>query len=319
VHISVSANAGAHCCLLRRSSLKIENSVTSYSAAIQSQRAPAALQRRPNEAYTPQSQRINSPVASNVSPQQVWLYLLVSSARTSHADSYDSVPDLTKNVTIVINGDASFTVPESLLIEKSQYFTAACRGEWIEATSRVIKLQEIDAEAFNSYMYWIHRHELAINAKFDLKDVESVVTYVDKLVRLWLLGDRFDDCELRDIAMTALLVAFKEDQSSSFHTAVLPPSATVLIFSSLTNGRALQRLVLNHYIIRVWPRDMIQQWDEFHPDSIKSLAMGHLEPRYEGEVMRDDEESLEDEKEYCHYHEHSSVTMRCAEAILQKP
>jgi hypothetical protein len=45
---------------------------------------------------------------------------------------WNSVPDLTKNITIVINEGhpqltATFTVPESLLIEKSQYFKAACR------------------------------------------------------------------------------------------------------------------------------------------------------------------------------------------------
>jgi hypothetical protein len=234
---------------------------------------------------------------------------------------WNSVPDLTKNVTIVINEGhpqltATFTVPESLLIEKSQYFKAACRGSWKEATSRVIKLQDIDAEAFNSYMYWIHRNELAINTKLDPKDVKSAATYVDKLVKLWLLGDRLADCELRDAAMTAMLVVVRD--SPHPESDLLTPPMTVLIFSNLTNGRALRRLVLDIYIMSVSPKAVERQWESFHPDFIKSLALGHLEARYEGEVARDDGQAFEDTMEHCHYHEHLEEPERCEKEILQK-
>jgi hypothetical protein len=185
-----------------------------------------------------------------------------SSGRAPQTDSYHSVPDLTKHVTIVINEGhpqltASFTIPESLLTEKSDYFKAACRGVWKEATSRVIKLQDIDAEAFNSYMYWIHRNELAINAKLDPKDVKSATAYVEKFVKLWLLGDRLADCELRDAAMNAIRSVVRD--SVHPESALLPPPLTVLIFSNLTNGRALRRLVLDNYIIHVSPKEVGQQ------------------------------------------------------------
>ena len=59
-------------------------------------------------------------------------------------------------------------MPESLLTEKSEYFTAACRGEWTEATTRTIKLQDINVEAFGSYVFWVHRGELAVETKIRL-------------------------------------------------------------------------------------------------------------------------------------------------------
>lgn len=246
-----------------------------------------------------------------------------SSEKTPQTDSYDSVPDLTKNVTIVVNEGhpqitASFTVPESLLIEKSDYFKAACRGVWKEATSRVIKLQDIDAEAFNSYIYWVHRNQLAINAKLDRKDVKSATSYVDKLVRLWLLGDRLGDCEPRDAAMTAILSVVQD--SGHPRSELLLPPLTVLIFSNLTNGRALRRMVLDTSIMHVSPEQVEQRWNDFHPDFIKSLAMGHLAPVYEGELARDDHEGYEEATDHCYYHEHSETacTKRCMDAMLEK-
>jgi hypothetical protein len=208
-------------------------------------------------------------------------------------------------------------VPESLLVEKSDYFKAACRGVWKEATSRVIKLQDIDAEAFNSYIYWVHRNQLVINTKLDPSDIKSSATYLDKSVRLWLLGDRLADCELRDTAMSAMVRAVR-DQASAARSALFPPPLTVLIFSNLTNGRALRRLVLDNYIIHASATEVEELWDAFHLDFIKSLAMGHLGPAYEGEVARDDEECYGDTTEHCHYHEHSEATERCEEAILEK-
>lgn len=68
----------------------------------------------------------------------------------------------------------------------------------------------------------------------------------------------------------------------------------------------------------VSPKAVERQWESFHPDFIKSLALGHLEARYEGEVARDDGQGFEDTMEYYHYHEYSEITDRCEQAILQE-
>jgi hypothetical protein len=44
-------------------------------------------------------------------------------------------------------------VPESLLTDKSEFFKAACRNEWKEATSRVIKLPDVDNDVFRFYLF----------------------------------------------------------------------------------------------------------------------------------------------------------------------
>jgi hypothetical protein len=201
-----------------------------------------------------------------------------------------SVPNLTKNITIVINegrrSTASFTVPESLLTEKSQYFKAACRGSWKEATSRVMKLQDIDADAFESYIYWVYRSELAIDTSYDAEttghDVEAA-EHVDQLVVLWLLGDRLADCKLRNAVMEAISSVLSGFNWTN-HAEAFRPGMTCLIWDSITKGRALRRLVMDHYIAAVTPGELDEDWDEHHPESIKGLAMSSLGcGSYEGE------------------------------------
>jgi hypothetical protein len=58
---------------------------------------------------------------------------------------------------------------------------------------------------------------------------------------------------------------------------LFPPHTTVLIWSTLTQGRALRRLVVDHYIQKVKPAVMEPHWDECHHDFIKSLAVIGME------------------------------------------
>jgi hypothetical protein len=177
-------------------------------------------------------------------------------------------------------------VPESLLTEKSQYFKAACRGSWKEATSRVVKLQDINAEVFKSYIYWVYRSELAINTSYvaDVtEDDADAADHMEKLVTLWLLGDRLADCKLRNAVMeaiSAVLHGFNwANQAEAFH-----PGMTSLIWSSITKGRALRRLVMDHYIAAVTPDELEADCDEHHPEFVKGLALSSLGcGSYEGE------------------------------------
>ena len=78
--------------------------------------------------------------------------------------------------------------------------------------------------------------------------------------------------------------------------------------------------VLDTFIMHLSPEQVEQRWNDFHPDFIKSLAMGHLAPVYEGELARDDHEGYEEATDHCYYHEHSETacTKRCMDAMLEK-
>jgi hypothetical protein len=208
-------------------------------------------------------------------------------------DICKSVPDLQtlkKEITIVINEDqpeitASFIVPEYLLIGGpegggSEYFKAACRGEWKEASSRVIKLQEIDTEAFNSYVFWIHKDKVATNTDIGMEGVpheKAAYPLMEKLVNLWLLGDRLADTKFRNEIMDATIgVIHGLEVVSDEQDPVFSAATTVLIWSNTTDGRALRRLVVDHYIHMVTLEEMRPQWDEFHPRFHQ--GSGHARP-----------------------------------------
>lgn len=85
-------------------------------------------------------------------------------------DELTSVADFTNTLTIIINEDqpehrATFTVPEALLTEKSEFFKAACRIGWQEASSRIIKIPEVDVGAFQAYIHWIYKEKVAVSSR----------------------------------------------------------------------------------------------------------------------------------------------------------
>jgi hypothetical protein len=103
-------------------------------------------------------------------------------------------------------------VPEYLLVGGpvggSEYFKAARRGDLKGASSRVIKLQDINAEAFKSYVFWMHKNKLAANTNIEMDGVpheQAAYPLMEKLVNLWLLGDRLADSEFRNTVMDVMI------------------------------------------------------------------------------------------------------------------
>jgi hypothetical protein len=206
------------------------------------------------------------------------------------------IPDFTRQVTIIINEDnpeltASFTVAECLLTEMSEYFTEACSGTWQGSTSRTLRLLDVDVEAFNSYVCWANRNVLAIDFDFSCGCGEKDRPYaLAKLVTLWLLADRLANASLRNAVMDAII-----EVRASYGTGgdeepiqLFPPRMTVSIWSTLAKGRALRRLVIDHYVENVEAEAMKSHWDECHPGFIMSLAIEGLEyGPFEGEAEND--------------------------------
>jgi hypothetical protein len=160
----------------------------------------------------------------------------------------------------------------------------ACSGTWQGSTSRTLRLLDVDVEAFNSYVCWANRKVLAIDFDFTCGCGEKDHPYaVNKLVTLWLLADRLADAKLRNAVMDAIIdfkVGWSEEPIRLF-----PPRMTVLIWSTLAKGRALRRLVIDHYVKNVDAEAMKPHWDECHHDFIKSLAMEGLDcGPFEGEA-----------------------------------
>ena len=195
---------------------------------------------------------------------------------------------------------------------------AACRNEWKEASTRTIKIPEVDVGVFNAYLNWVYREKVAVSYHHTLAghsytaDVPQLVLH--DLVKLWLLADRFVDVQLRNLTVNAILcVLGRVYADNDDWSAAITPDMIALVWSSTTAGRALRRLIVDLYAQYVKAEHLDRVRDELHPEFVKDLMM---------EVFR-----MKDERKHtnlflrsvCHYHEHDEdgEDPRCGKDVLR--
>jgi hypothetical protein len=217
------------------------------------------------------------------------------------------LPEFSKEVTITINEEqpdlaASFHVPEILLTEKSEFFQAACRNEWKEATSRVIKLPDVEPCIFNLYLFWVYRGKLAVRNDWriiqeDYSDTAPAIQ--SSLVKLWILADRLADIRLRTATVDEMMLA-TSNIARSDGVLLFLPELTVIAWSATTPGRSLRRLIVDYYVCQVLAKNIEDHMDRYHPGFVKELALAALR------TVDDPCSPLEPPfvKGICHCHEH---------------
>lgn len=225
------------------------------------------------------------------------------------------VADFTDTLTIVINEDqpehtATFTVPQTLLTEKAEFFRAACRNEWQEASTRIVKIPEVNVGAFKAYIHWIYKEKVAVRSQHALAGhsyntaVAQPVLY--DLVHLWLLADRLADTQLRNFAINAMLrVMIQAYTSDQDWTAAITPDMITLVWSKSTSGRALRRLIVDLYARSVKAEHLERVREELHPEFIKDLMIKFIRVRDEKDVIGIFYGSA------CYYHEHEEHEAQC--------
>jgi hypothetical protein len=194
------------------------------------------------------------------------------------------LPDFTEEVTIIINEEqpdlaASFHVPEDLLTERSDFFQAACRNEWKEATSRVIKLPDVETDILSLYLFWVHRGKLALRNDPDLdsdNSTDNALNVQNSLVKLWILADRLTDVRLCNTVVDEMVAGIQLCHGCMGNFTLFPPDLTVSIWSATTAGRSIRQLIIDYYITYVFASDIKKQIDEYHPDFLKELMLAAL-------------------------------------------
>lgn len=252
-----------------------------------------------------------------MAPPRRCVFAAPSIASRPHAHlnfSFPDLPDFSKEITIIINEEqpdlvASFHVPEGLLTEKSEFFQAACRNEWKEATSRVIKLPDVEPDIFSLYLFWVHRGKLAVRNEWDPRDedwYEHANLAQTRLIKLWILADRLADIKLRNATMDEMIAAVGR-LSNEYSFDLFTPDMTNVVWSATTTGRPLRRLLLDYHISNVWVEDVEDNMEEFHPEFLKELMLAALNKvNYQDGVMSPfDRVAVEP----CCYHDHNDKVM----------
>jgi hypothetical protein len=216
-------------------------------------------------------------------------------------------------VTVVLNeGEpehtARFTIPEALLTKSFEYFQAARRNDWQEASSRIVRIPDVDVGTFNCYLHWVFRREITVQheLKKGYTSAQGAHGALEDLAKLWLLADRLADTRLRNLAIDTLhrvISAVVPDEDDWIEG--ITPEMTVLIWSATTAGRALRRLVLDYYAWAADSSSLELAKDKCHPEFLKDLLMKVMGIK-EGERSGSWETHVKGNA--CYYHEHGGMS-----------
>ena len=214
------------------------------------------------------------------------------------------MPDFSKVLTIMINEEppertATFIVDESVMTKRSKYFKAACRDEWKEATSRTIKIPEVDTDAFCAYLHWVHLEQVAISTQYDVEACSSddAPLVLDELIRLWLLADRLGDAQLCDCVIDTMLDVADSVDISMDWTEAIPAEMLDLIYAATSEGRSLRRLVVDIYAGDLESAQVERGRYEWHPEFVNDIML----------VYAQSDDVYYSDRRSCYYHEHLSL------------
>jgi len=152
---------------------------------------------------------------------------------------------------LVGDEEAAFTVHEALICKHSDFFTAACSGEWKEGQTRTVRLPAPNDPAhFQLYLDWLYSQRLVNVTELVRKGlVEQDVStqsgaqglhVVDGLCDLWILGNYLLD------------TSFKNTMISRVITNEVPRGGLILlstvkkIIKGTPTDSGIQRWLLDH-------------------------------------------------------------------------
>lgn len=172
--------------------------------------------------------------------------------------------DYSKAIRILVGPEEKeYSVPECLLVEKSDFFRAACKKEWKEGLEHTVRLPETSPEALDLYLHWIYRNEVFIPAK-DKKVTPPVST---SSIKSWIVGDKFGDTGLRNAAIDRLFNQYADD----FHFP--GPVGVTLAWDNASPESTLNRCILDFYATRLAKTNLIRDQWSLYPETFLQRLM----------------------------------------------
>lgn len=152
--------------------------------------------------------------------------------------------DSTNQISILVGlEEYLFLVHKDIICAKSRFFAAACSERWTEGIEKKVRLPDVDASVFQSYLAWVYCKQLDVSyfdSNFIDEDIPDRARTVAIYFELCLLGDSLDDMCLRNKVLQTLV----RDTES------LPCPETVrrlwenMLESSLVRGMMVDRVTI---------------------------------------------------------------------------
>lgn len=138
---------------------------------------------------------------------------------------------------------------KNIVCDTSDFFRVTCKGSWREAADKIVRLREVEEEAFRVYLGWLFtskidiRQDLASNTY--TKDIASddLDKLYDILIEVYVLGDMLQDASFRNAITDKVLNVIKctgEDPRQSH---------VQLLYSKIPLPTKMSRLFADAYFV----------------------------------------------------------------------
>lgn len=172
--------------------------------------------------------------------------------------------------------DSKFIVHKEILCAASPFFEAACKLEWQRVEKDIIRLPEDDPEVIKAFIHWIYFNG-DIQLPLESRDRRNPIDRPEGLlVKLYILGDKYQMPRLRNQAVDAL---------DRYHEANLVGfSLKVLDYASKNAAKhSALRTFLAVTAIATWDWDQFDELNEkLYPEFIHDVAIHLMRSRDEG-------------------------------------
>ncbi|KAF2641195.1 hypothetical protein P280DRAFT_479621 [Massarina eburnea CBS 473.64] len=201
------------------------------------------------------SQDENVVVNINTCLVQLHLYLLampslspsrnkspgVRDVRVAQSEATNFLQSIIKVVVGLEGQSQTFFVHERLVTDRAPFFEKALHGQLKESDDKIIELPDDSPTVFFTYLQLLYTSKLPIKAKIGRPDDKNLRHEYDILVELYVLAEKLQDVDTRNIAIDAMIAKSRSEKS-------LPGMYNVQrIFDDTSEGSPLRQFVIDLY------------------------------------------------------------------------
>ncbi|KAI4655937.1 hypothetical protein J4E93_000653 [Alternaria ventricosa] len=168
--------------------------------------------------------------------------------KTLRGDSKSMVNfDPSQFITIIVGEDPDqrqFLIHKTYICERSEFFRRAMNGNWTESKERIVRLPEDDPAAFEVYINLVYTGLLLTKNTDEKRTEDTIGDELDKLCKLYVLGEKLQDKAAKNSALQALLVVSQE-QDTEGRMYVPRNNAVYDMYHGTCSGSLGRRLVVD--------------------------------------------------------------------------
>lgn len=200
-----------------------------------------------------------------------------------------------------------YTGHKVILSRSSDFFKKACNKEWKEGQSKIIRLPEVEPEAFDIYLQYLYTGEVVATDdelpehRDGSREAQAQVVRLHWiLIETYLLADMLLDTKSKNAIMDAFIEILKD-------TKRLPDLDTITdVFRKTTDTSPMRRLLVDFVAFRV-DLDTFKGIGARHsPEFLVEVSLRLM--RYKDDVNRRTDPI---DTPSCRYHEHDEAHLSC--------